>query len=118
MPRAHARRSRVTHDEIVTSQARVYVVTSGSASAWRSRVVRRAISVSPSAPHETEGSQRGYVNTVLDRKSDLVSNTPRLRESRIMSKNEDTLVLVADDEPSMLALLSAYIRSKGYRVLE
>jgi DNA-binding response OmpR family regulator len=27
-------------------------------------------------------------------------------------------VLVADDEPSMLALLSAYIRSKGYRVLE
>jgi len=33
-------------------------------------------------------------------------------------KNEDTLVLVADDEPSMLALLSAYIRSKGYRVLE
>ena len=35
-----------------------------------------------------------------------------------MSKNEDTLVLVADDEPSMLALLSAYIRSKGYRVLE
>jgi CheY-like chemotaxis protein len=31
---------------------------------------------------------------------------------------EDTLVLVADDEPSMLALLSAYIRSKGYRVLE
>jgi len=28
------------------------------------------------------------------------------------------LVLVADDEPSMLALLSAYIRSKGYRVLE
>src|ERR1700742_3685027 len=42
-------------------------------------------------------------NTVLDRKSDLSSNTPRLRESRIMSKNEDTLVLVADDEPSMLA---------------
>src|SRR3954469_11149757 len=40
-------------------------------------------------------------------------------ESKIMSpKNEDTLVLVADDEPSMLALLSAYIRSKGYRVLE
>ena len=35
-----------------------------------------------------------------------------------MSKNEDTLVLVADDEPSMLALLSAYIRSKGYRVVE
>jgi len=33
-------------------------------------------------------------------------------------RNEDTLVLVADDEPSMLALLSAYIRSKGYRVLE
>ena len=28
------------------------------------------------------------------------------------------MVLVADDEPSMLALLSAYIRSKGYRVLE
>jgi DNA-binding response OmpR family regulator len=43
----------------------------------------------------------------------------RLLESRIMSpRNEDTLVLVADDEPSMLALLSAYIRSKGYRVLE
>jgi DNA-binding response OmpR family regulator len=43
---------------------------------------------------------------------------PAFSESRIMSKNEDTLVLVADDEPSMLALLSAYIRSKGYRVLE
>jgi DNA-binding response OmpR family regulator len=35
-----------------------------------------------------------------------------------MPNNEDTLVLVADDEPRMLALLSAYIRSKGYRVLE
>jgi DNA-binding response OmpR family regulator len=35
-----------------------------------------------------------------------------------MSKNEDSLVLVADDEPSMLQLLSAYVRSKGYRVLE
>jgi CheY-like chemotaxis protein len=35
-----------------------------------------------------------------------------------MSNKEDTLVLVADDEPSMLQLLSAYVRSKGYRVLE
>jgi CheY-like chemotaxis protein len=35
-----------------------------------------------------------------------------------MPNNGDTLVLVADDEPSMLGLVSAYVRSKGYRVLE
>src|SRR5262245_31122970 len=42
----------------------------------------------------------------------------RFAEIRMMSNNGDTLVLVADDEPSMLGLVSAYLRSKSYRVLE
>jgi CheY-like chemotaxis protein len=32
--------------------------------------------------------------------------------------NSDTLVLVADDEPSTLALVAAHVRSKGFKVLE
>jgi DNA-binding response OmpR family regulator len=35
-----------------------------------------------------------------------------------MSQKQNTLVLVADDEPSMLALVSAFVRSKGYTVIE
>jgi DNA-binding response OmpR family regulator len=35
-----------------------------------------------------------------------------------MTKPDETLVLVADDEPSTLALVSARLRARGYRVLE
>ncbi len=35
-----------------------------------------------------------------------------------MSENEETVVLVADDEPSTLALVAAHVRSKGFRVIE
>ncbi len=35
-----------------------------------------------------------------------------------MSDNEETLVLVADDEPSTLALITAHVRSKGFKVVE
>ena len=35
-----------------------------------------------------------------------------------MADNRDIVVLVADDEPSMLALVSAYLKSKGYKVIE
>ena len=35
-----------------------------------------------------------------------------------MSLNEDTVVLVADDEPSTLALVSAHLRTKGFKVIE
>lgn len=35
-----------------------------------------------------------------------------------MAQSEKTLVLVADDEPSTLALVSSHLRAKGYRVLE
>ncbi len=35
-----------------------------------------------------------------------------------MSNDEKTVVLIADDEPSTLALLGRHLRSKGYNVLE
>src|SRR5690606_27341073 len=35
-----------------------------------------------------------------------------------MSENEETVVLVADDEPSTLALVTAHVRSKGFKVIE
>jgi DNA-binding response OmpR family regulator len=35
-----------------------------------------------------------------------------------MAKNEKPLVLVADDEPSTLALVANHLRSRGYRVIE
>jgi DNA-binding response OmpR family regulator len=35
-----------------------------------------------------------------------------------MADNKTPLVLVADDEPSMLALVAAFVRSKGYTVVE
>ena len=35
-----------------------------------------------------------------------------------MAREEKTLVLVADDEPSTLALVSSHLRAKGYRILE
>ena len=101
----------LTDDVIVTCELRVYVVSARACS-------RRATPPLGTGPKQNARSPVNGCNIDLDRKRDLVSNTPRLLESRIMSKNEDTLVLVADDEPSMLALLSAYIRSKGYRVLE
>ena len=35
-----------------------------------------------------------------------------------MSQKEETVVLVADDEPSTLALVTAHVRSKGFKVIE
>jgi CheY-like chemotaxis protein len=35
-----------------------------------------------------------------------------------MADNKTPVVLVADDEPSMLALVAAFVRSKGYTVVE
>jgi DNA-binding response OmpR family regulator len=35
-----------------------------------------------------------------------------------MADNKTPVVLVADDEPSMLALVAAFVRSKGYTVIE
>ena len=35
-----------------------------------------------------------------------------------MSDENKTVVLVADDEPSTLALVSGHLRAKGYRVIE
>ena len=35
-----------------------------------------------------------------------------------MAKSESPLVLVADDEPSTLALVASHLRGKGYRVIE
>ena len=36
----------------------------------------------------------------------------------VMADNEETVVLVADDEPSTLALVTAHVRSKGFKVIE
>jgi DNA-binding response OmpR family regulator len=35
-----------------------------------------------------------------------------------MSDDKQTVVLVADDEPSMLALVASFVRSKGFEVVE
>src|SRR6187200_3418514 len=35
-----------------------------------------------------------------------------------MAKNDMPLILVADDEPSTLALVTSHLRGKGYRVIE
>ncbi|MEN9579962.1 MAG: hypothetical protein RJA70_2971, partial [Pseudomonadota bacterium] len=35
-----------------------------------------------------------------------------------MPQHEETVVLVADDEPSTLALVTAHVRSRGFKVIE
>ncbi|MGC4091809.1 MAG: hypothetical protein QM756_28780 [Polyangiaceae bacterium] len=35
-----------------------------------------------------------------------------------MDQNTKTVVLVADDEPSTVAIVSSHLRAKGYSVLE
>lgn len=35
-----------------------------------------------------------------------------------MANNESALILVADDEPSTLALVGNHLRARGYRVIE
>src|SRR5690606_28466692 len=38
--------------------------------------------------------------------------------TRSMAKSDSPLILVADDEPSTLALIASHLRGKGYRVIE
>lgn len=40
------------------------------------------------------------------------------KSSKKMNASKDTLVLVADDEPSTLALVASHVRSKGFDVIE
>src|SRR6476620_2551507 len=42
----------------------------------------------------------------------------RAREEKMSQAEESVVVLVADDEPSTLALVASHVRSKGYKVLE
>src|SRR6476620_6334425 len=42
----------------------------------------------------------------------------RAREEKMSQAEESVVVLVADDEPSTLALVASHLRSKGFSVLE
>jgi CheY-like chemotaxis protein len=54
----------------------------------------------------------------LDRKQPLNSNAATRGAPIHMPQNSDTVVLVADDEPSTLALVVEHVRTKGYKVIE